>query len=137
MATSADKLHAVINGFLGGSENRYRHHFNRAFIFTEGMKAVADEAGAYWLIDEMALVLAPVYAKAWLAEAASIGIVDFHVTEAGVGRLTLSLADDQPPAVDKTIDQTDFPPGQWQFYFGTDQAGPDQYVTTCLVPPEY
>ena len=38
-----------------GSENWYRHALNRSVLFTDGAKHVADMAGAYWLLDEIAL----------------------------------------------------------------------------------
>jgi hypothetical protein len=39
-----------------GSENWYRHGINRAVLFTDGAKYVADQAGAYWLLDEIAII---------------------------------------------------------------------------------
>ena len=39
-----------------GSEQWYRHAVNREVLFTEGVKYVADRAGAYWLLDEIALI---------------------------------------------------------------------------------
>ena len=38
-----------------GSGNWYRHALNRGVLFTDGAKHVADVAGAYWLLDEIAL----------------------------------------------------------------------------------
>lgn len=38
-----------------GSEEWYRHAFNRGVIYTQGVRYVADQAGAYWLLDEIAL----------------------------------------------------------------------------------
>jgi hypothetical protein len=38
-----------------GSENWYRHGLNRKVLFTDGAKYIADTAGAYWLLDEIAL----------------------------------------------------------------------------------
>jgi hypothetical protein len=32
-----------------GSESWYRHGINRAVLFTDGAKYVADQAGTYWL----------------------------------------------------------------------------------------
>jgi hypothetical protein len=37
-----------------GSEQWYRHGLVRKVLFTDGAKYVADTAGAYWLIDEIA-----------------------------------------------------------------------------------
>ena len=36
-----------------GTEQWYRHGMVRNILYTEGVKYVAEEAGAYWLIDEM------------------------------------------------------------------------------------
>lgn len=38
-----------------GSETIFRHGLVRSIQFTEGAKYVADTAGAYWLLDEIAL----------------------------------------------------------------------------------
>ncbi len=37
-----------------GTEQWYRHPFVRRVLFTDGAKYVADSAGAYWLLDEIA-----------------------------------------------------------------------------------
>jgi len=39
-----------------GSEHWYRHALNRQVLFTDGAKYVADAGGAYWLLDEIALI---------------------------------------------------------------------------------
>jgi hypothetical protein len=38
-----------------GSENWYQHSINRALTYTDGAKFVAEECGAYWLLDEIAI----------------------------------------------------------------------------------
>ena len=38
-----------------GSDHFYRHSLNRHIIYTDGGKYMATQAGAYWLIDEIAL----------------------------------------------------------------------------------
>ncbi|MDI1254573.1 MAG: hypothetical protein PSV16_00605 [Flavobacterium sp.] len=37
-----------------GTENWYRHMIVRAVLYTDGIKYLAERAGAYWLIDEIA-----------------------------------------------------------------------------------
>ena len=39
-----------------GSEIWYRHTINRKVLFTVGAKYVADQAGADWLLDEIAII---------------------------------------------------------------------------------
>ena len=36
-----------------GTEYWYRHPFKRSITYTDGVKYVAEKAGAYWLIDEI------------------------------------------------------------------------------------
>jgi hypothetical protein len=50
----AKKKLGDLNQFTG-TEHWYRHALNREITFTDGAKYVADNAGAYWLIDEIAL----------------------------------------------------------------------------------
>ena len=40
-----------------GSQNFYRHGLVREVLYTEGVEYVVDNAGAYWLLDEIALVV--------------------------------------------------------------------------------
>lgn len=46
--------HAELSHFTG-SEHWYRHALVRSILFTDGAKYLADKAGAYWLLDEIAL----------------------------------------------------------------------------------
>jgi hypothetical protein len=57
--TELEKLNALSPGTpaqFTGSENWYRHSLNRRLLYTDGVKYVADTAGAYWLIDIIASV---------------------------------------------------------------------------------
>lgn len=161
MACTAKDLERSMNGFIGGSDGRTRHALNRKFIYTDGVKTMAERAEAYWLLDMVALQMAPIYAKAWMAGNAGIGIVTLEVFERSmpepaqpltVGAVladkedttlkaaalaTLSLEDEAPLAFSEEIGFTDFPAGKWTFYLGTDEVGPDEYVTTMCLPQEY
>lgn len=44
-----------LNHFTG-SETFYRHPINRKVVFTQGAHHVAEAGGAFWLLDEIALV---------------------------------------------------------------------------------
>lgn len=37
-----------------GSETFYRHGLNRNIVYTQGVQYVAEEGGAFWLVDEVA-----------------------------------------------------------------------------------
>ncbi len=49
-------LRAADLAMFTGSETFYRHGINRKIVFTEGAQHVAEAGGAYWLLDEIALV---------------------------------------------------------------------------------
>jgi hypothetical protein len=52
---NAAKLSEGILRQFTGSCNWYRHGINRDVLFTDGAKYLADEGGAYWLLDTIAL----------------------------------------------------------------------------------
>jgi hypothetical protein len=48
---------------FSGSEQFFRHGLSRNHIYTEGARFVAERAGAYWLLDKIALHGSPVIAR--------------------------------------------------------------------------
>lgn len=92
-----------LSGFHG-SEHIYRHWANKNFVFTDGIKYLADAVGAWWLIDEIA------FAQSKLA---SPEIVDFQLWKLEVAdneaRLTCQSDSNTPFVFNKKIDYTDFP----------------------------
>jgi len=106
-----------------GSEHWYRHGLVRTVVFTDGAKYVADQAGAYWLLDEIAL--ARRYEKSVAGE-------EFQLWKLKVKSdhtATLTCEDGNGKAVfSKAIEYTDFPLPEIALYF-TDN--------TILLPSEY
>jgi hypothetical protein len=146
MTCTAQELNHAMAEFSGGSDERFRHAFNRKFIYTAGVQKVAELAGAYWLIDTMALKIGPIFAKAWLGNLVGIGVVKLqvftaaeHAAEAHLpaARLSLTLTDEGPAAYVEDITFTTFPEGEWVLFLGTDEIGPDSYVTTVYLPQEH
>lgn len=86
-----------------GTLNWFRHGLVRAVLFTDGARYVADSAGAYWLIDEIAF--AQVAERRVVGEAFQLWILAVDGTEGiltcedGNGRVLLT----------KPIPFTDFP----------------------------
>jgi len=106
-----------------GSENWYRHAINRAVLFTDGAKYVADQAGAYWLLDEIAIIQP--HDKRVAAEEFQVWKLAVNADQTGVltcdegnGRVIFS----------KEIEYTDFPPEGITLYFTNN---------TILLPREY
>jgi hypothetical protein len=105
-----------------GTETWWRHPINRKVTFTDGVKYVADEAGAYWLIDEIALCQP--YEKAVAAEAFQVWKLKVKDSAA-----TLDCEDGNGKVVySKKIEFTDFPEPGIQLFF-TDNV--------ILLPSEY
>jgi hypothetical protein len=95
-----------------GSEHWYRHGINRRVLFTDGAKYVADTAGAYWLLDEIAIIQP--YNKRVAAE----GFQLWKLTVRPDHSATLSCGDGNGHIVfTKEIEYTDFPLDEIALYF--------------------
>jgi hypothetical protein len=106
-----------------GSENWYRHAINRAVLFTDGAKYVADQAGAYWLLDEIAIIQP--HDKRVAAEEFQVWKLAVNADQTGV----LTCDDGNGRVIfSKEIEYTDFPPEGITLYFTNN---------TILLPREY
>lgn len=92
------------------------------FIFSDGVKECAD-AGCHWLLDILATELPVPYGELAIV---SVGVKDAKA------RITASLSDSAPPCLDRRIDFTDMPDGQWKFYVSNDGE-----ARVCILPKEY
>lgn len=121
-----EQLAADLEQFTG-TQNYYRHPLARRVVFTDGIKHFAEAAGAHWLIDILATEL-PKFVRAH-------GII-FVTCSVKNGKADLSAnADAGTPSLwQRTIDYTDCPEGDWQFYMAG--GGPDDAVV-ILLPSEY
>ena len=108
---------------FSGSETWYRHALNRAVLFTDGAKHVADAGGAYWLLDEIAL--AQRYKKKVAAE--EFQLWKLTVKDDHTARLTCENGNGQK-VFSKKIEFTDFPLDEITLYFTNN---------TILLPSEY
>ena len=95
-----------------GSENWYRHGINRKITFTDGAKYVADAGGAYWLLDEIAIIQP--YEKAVAAEEFQVWTLNVRADQTA----TLSCEDGNGNVVfTKEIEFTDFPLDEITLWF--------------------
>lgn len=125
-------LHALLANHYG-SETIFRHSIVRGFVYTEGVKTFAENAGggAYWLLDILATE--PGIAQGVRDEGFVIALLKVRG-----GRATLEVGRDMDggSVVDlvfsRAIDFTDCPDGAWRFYL-TFYAP----RTTCMLPSEY
>jgi hypothetical protein len=111
MKTTTTLTQADLRQFTG-SEHWYRHAINSRVLFTDGAKYVADTAGAYWLLDEIALIQP--HDKGVAAE-------EFQFWKLAVRpdhTATLTCEDGNGHVVfTKEIAYTDFPLDEITFYF--------------------
>jgi hypothetical protein len=120
---SPDQLQPSVLQQFTGSENWYRHPLNRAVLFTDGAKHVADAGGAYWLLDEIALMQR--YDR-------KVAGTEFQVWKLAVKpdhTATLICEDGNNNVVaTKTLDFTDFPLPEITLWFQNN---------TIFLPSEY
>jgi hypothetical protein len=95
-----------------GSEYWYRHPLNRSILYTDGAKYVADQGGAYWLLDEIAL--AQRYEKAVAKEEFQV----WTLTVSADRTARLACGDGNGNTVfEKQIEFTDFPAAEITLWF--------------------
>jgi hypothetical protein len=87
-----------------GSEHWYRHGLVRGIVFTDEAKYIADQAGAYWLLDEIAI--AQRFDKTVAAQEFQVWKLAVNADETAV----LTCEDGNGHTVfSKAIEFTDFP----------------------------
>ena len=95
-----------------GTEEWHRHSINRNLLYSDGAQYVAERGGAYWLLDEIALIQP--YDKTVAAEEFQVWTLTVHSDKTA----TLTCGDGNGNAVfSKEIEYTDFPLDAITFYF--------------------
>ena len=85
--------HDELRQFTGDLE-RFRHGLNRRVIYTPGVKHLAERAGAYWLIDDIAILIgSPEMRRAAEANANFREMQFWKLTVAAEGSAKLSCHD--------------------------------------------
>ena len=100
-----------LNQFTGDLE-RFRHCINRRVIYTPGIQYLAEKAGAYWLIDEIAINLGSKSLQRKMAldpKAQELLFWNLQVNPDSSAILSAVGDADHPPIFKKRITWTDFP----------------------------
>lgn len=126
--------HSDLRQFTGDLE-RTRHPLARGILYTPGIQFLAERAGAYWLIDEIALAIAG--GDVSKAGRSDPRVLDLHfwrleVREDRSAELTASADSGVPPFVTRRIPWTDFPLGHIDVW-----AGFDSRHWTLYLPSEH
>ena len=101
---------ADLAGFTG-SEHFYRHWMNKG-VFTDGIKFVAETAGAFWLID---VVFSHQCGKKVRNE--EFQIWELNVNDDHTAVVTMKGDSNRKPVVTQEIPYTDFPMKYIKMYF--------------------
>jgi hypothetical protein len=110
--TNTSKLTADELRQFTGSETWYRHGINRNVLYTEGAQFLAERGGAYWLLDEIAIIQP--YDKAVAAEEFQVWKLTVHADHSA----TLTCGDGNDNIVfTKKIPFTDFPLAEITLWF--------------------
>jgi hypothetical protein len=95
-----------------GSESFYRHPINRRIVYTEGAQYLAEQGGAYWLLDEIAIIQP--YNRKVAAEEFQVWTLKVKTNSSA----TLTCGDGNGNLVHrKRISFTDFPLPEITLYF--------------------
>jgi len=105
---------------------RYYVHFTRGFVFTDGVKSMADQYQAYWLIDVIASYQIKKSIKSKPFQIWTITSAQSKAT------IEMRLDTDQPVLIRRQIPFTDFPDGRLQMYYIDDGSN-----KVLLLPSEY
>lgn len=118
-----------------GSTQWFRHSFNRAVIYTEGIRYLAEEGKAHWLVDAIASHLDSYELRKAADLDERIGLMHFWKLAVAPDRTaTLKAVADsgEQPFVHQDIPYTDFPLDEIDVW-----AKNDHGMWTLLLPSEY
>ena len=117
------RLLAELQQFTGDSE-RYRHPLNRHVIYTPGVQYLAEQAGAYWLIDAIASWIGSHLFNVELAKDPRLQYLHFWYLDVELDKhravLTARADEGEPAFITQKIGFTDFPLEQMILYAGFD-----------------
>lgn len=113
---------------FSGSTQFFRHPLSKKLIYTEGVKYLADEVGAHWLIDVVASYI-PTLEKKLPHEYLFVWVL--KLDGQGGCHVSAHVDSDEPAIVQQHIEYTDFP-GDFTLFLG--QSGPHW---TLMLTSEY
>jgi hypothetical protein len=120
MSKNIKSLDPIVLDQFTGTEHWYRHGLARNVTYTDGVKYVAEQAGAYWLIDIIAIAQK----------------LDAKCCREPFQHWTIDVQDDASAVVvgddgngnqlyRQAVAWTDFPSKRFEFYCCEDRTSPD------------
>lgn len=126
MITEAD-----LNQFSG--TNEWFRHWSQSLVFTEGVKYLADKAGAYWLIDAIASHQ-PTARKNEMLRGIQFWRLSVNDSKAV---LTCVEDSDRKPVITQNIEFTDFPLKEVEIWVVHGGFGDGEVGYVAMLPGEY
>ena len=129
----AAKIAAELSQFTG-SDCVYRHSLNPGVVYSEGVRYLAQEASAYWLIDAITSYFGSPEMRRALSRDGRLADLQFWqlvVTEESA-ELTMRADSGVAPAITQRIAFTDFPLPEANIW-----AGYDGHRWTLYLPSEH
>jgi len=114
-----------------GSDQFIQHPLNRSVVYTEGVHYLAEEAGAFWLIDAIASYFGSSEMMAAIAQDERLETLQFwhlKVTAERGAVLTARADKGEPPFITQEIPFTDFPLKEIDVWAGFNGAGWTVYL---------
>ncbi len=105
--TTPNEFEAALAQFIG-TEQYYRH-WTGHILYTDGVKFLADEAGAYWLIDAIASYQHRIGSSSHYAGLQGFQLWTLTRNKGDRAVLTCQADSNQPVLVTQEIEYTDFP----------------------------
>lgn len=106
-----NQLLAELRQFTGDLE-RWRHPLLRKLLYTPGVRHLAENAGAYWLLDAIAGWIPSREFAAAKSDDARIGDIHFWTLNVAQDRSAMLIAqadDSEQPFIEQQIEFSDFP----------------------------
>ncbi len=125
----ADKFKAAYTASRNGTDSFYRHPLVRRFMFSDGVRELAD-MGCHWMLDIIATEFVD-FMRKHLDQ--PFGVVTVHVKQSAA-RIVLSLTDDLEHYV-RVVSWTTMPDGDWKFFLANDDGQGQLY--SFILPSEH
>lgn len=130
MSESTKKQMPDLSGFYG--TEHYYQHWTKAGVFTDGIKHLADQCGAYWLID-----LAFSHQHKPKVKAEEFQLWELTLDKEGPGCVVTMRHDTgTKPIVQQKVEYTDFPEN-FSFYLTRPPVGYDGGEVVMMLKSEY
>ena len=129
MTTSKTLTHEDITSYLQGfygSDTIYKHALRKKLLYTQGIKAFAEYAHAYWFIDLVAMYFPSIKGNN-IVNDDTFNIIYLNVTN-NKAIFEIKHDSDMPAFLSQEIMFTDLPQGQYKFYLCDD---------VLMLPSEY